>query len=264
MTANLIGKLRRGRAKVEYMKKDKKRVSQNPGYRIVSMENPLSPAAEAFRRLKVSLDFLGADEKLQVMQVCSAVQGEGKTTVLLNLGAIYAEDGKKVLFIDLDLRRPRLHRAFKIENKLGIADYLAGYAKAEEIVKHVSANIDLINCGIKAPYPTSVLGSQQLKNLVEDMRGSYDIILIDCPPVLTVTDACITSRLTDGTIFVVSASTTEKAAAKEAVSVFRQNNIRILGCVMTEVSCGLRGSFYYNNTLKYYNANYGDGGTAGN
>ena len=235
------------------MKKDKNRIAHNPDYRIVTTEDPTSPPAEAFRRLKVSLDFLSADEKLQVMQVCSAVQGEGKTTVLLNLGAVYAEDGKKVLYIDLDLRRPRLHRAFKLENKIGVADYLAGYAKADEIVKHAAPNIDLINCGMKAPHPTTALGSQLLKNLVDDMRGKYDVILIDCPPVLTVTDACIISRLTDGTIYVVSGAVTEKGAAKEAMGIFKQNNIRVLGCVMTEVTPNMRTSSYYNNRYKYNN-----------
>ena len=138
MTANLIGKLRRGRAKVEYMKKDKKRVAQNPGYRIVSMENPLSPAAEAFRRLKVSLDFLGVDEKLQVMQVCSAVQGEGKTTVLLNLGAIYAEDGKKVLFIDLDLRRP-IYRQLAAYGHMGRTDLNVTWERTDRTVELLEA-----------------------------------------------------------------------------------------------------------------------------
>ena len=229
-----------------------KRTEQNVNYRIISAEEPMSPAAESFRRLKVGLDFLSADGRIRVVQVCSSVQGEGKTTVLLNLATVYAEEGKRVLLIDLDLRRPKMHRAFRIENKKGIADYLAGYEKEEEIVKNVARNIDLVNSGREVPHPASVLGSKMLRDFVERMREKYDMILIDCPPTLLVTDACITSGMTDGTIFVVSQAITEKSAAKEAVGIFRKNNIRLLGCVMTEVSPDLNKRSYYNYHSQYY------------
>ena len=100
-------------------------VTDNPHYRIITVEEPLSIAAESYRRIKTSLEFANVDKRIQVIQVCSSMQGEGKSVTALNIAATYAEDGKKVLVVDLDFRRPKLHRSFRRENKDGITDVLA-------------------------------------------------------------------------------------------------------------------------------------------
>lgn len=221
------------------------RRNADKNYRIITEEQPVCVAAEHFRRVKVGLDFISVDRELRVLQVTSSAMSEGKTTALLNIAVTYAEDQKRILLIDLDLRRPKLHRAFKLENRNGLTDYLAGNISLEQAIKHTDKKIDLLNSGSKVPYPTTLLGSDALADLIKRLRGEYDIILLDTPPVLYVTDCCITSKLSDGSIFIVSQKMTDKSAAKEAIGVLRQNNVNLLGVVFTEVSKAKGANGYY-------------------
>ena len=233
---------------------NKHTTTDNPHYRIITVEEPLSLAAESYRRIKTSLEFANVDKQPQVVQVVSSMQGEGKSVTVLNLAATYAEDSKKVIVVDLDFRRPKLHRSFNVENKNGITDVLAGHIKLEDAIKHGDNGIDCLNRGEKAPYPTAVLGSEQMAKLFDELRKLYEYIIVDCPPILAVSDATIISRLCDGCLFVISQSKTEKNAAKESIKILRDNNVNVLGCVF----CGItsRGSNYYNSKYKYYYQNY--------
>ena len=233
---------------------NKHTTTDNPHYRIITVEEPLSLAAESYRRIKTSLEFANVDKQPQVVQVVSSMQGEGKSVTVLNLAATYAEDSKKVIVVDLDFRRPKLHRSFNVENKNGITDVLAGHIKLEEAIKHGDNGIDCLNRGEKAPYPTAVLGSEQMAKLFDELRKLYEYIIVDCPPILAVSDATIISRLCDGCLFVIYQSKTEKNAAKESIKILRDNNVNVLGCVF----CGItsKGSNYYNSKYKYYYQNY--------
>ena len=234
--------------------KDVSTSTRNPRYRIITLEDPSSIAAESYRRVKVGLEYAEVDHKVQVIQATSSIQGEGKTTILLNVAATYAEDKKKVLVIDLDWRRPKLHRAFGIENKNGIVDVLAGKIKLEEAIKHSDKiPFDCLNRGAKTPNPTALLGSKELSEIIEKLRGMYDIILVDCPPVLAVTDSILISNLCDGALFVVSQTRSDKQASKDAIKILRANSVQILGVVMGEVKT--KGNSYYKH---YYSSYYGD------
>ena len=227
---------------------------ENPHYRIITIEQPLSLAAESYRRIKTALEFADVDKHPQVIQICSSMQGEGKSVTVLNVAATYAEDSKKVLVVDLDFRRPKLHRSFRKENKDGITDVLSGHVKLEDAIIHGENGIDCLNRGTKVPYPTAILGSENMAKVFEELRKQYEYIIVDCPPILAVSDAAIVSKLCDGCLFVISQSKTEKAAARESVKILRDNNVNILGCVF----CGInskRGS-YYNSKYKYYYQNY--------
>lgn len=236
------------------MAKNKHTTTDNPNYRIITVEQPLSLAAESYRRIKTSLEFANVDKQPQVIQVCSAMQGEGKSVTVLNLAATYAEDGKKVLVVDLDFRRPKLHRSFRLENKNGITDVLAGNLKLEEAIKHGDNGIDCLNRGTKVTYPTAVLNSEAIVKVFAELRKKYEYIIVDCPPILAVSDAAIVARLCDGCLFVVSQSKTEKNAAKESVKILRDNNVTILGVVFAEITS--KNSNYYNSKYKYYYQNY--------
>ena len=235
-------------------RKNKHTTTDNPTYRVITVEQPLSLAAESYRRIKTALEFANVDKHPQVIQVCSSMQGEGKSVTVLNIAATYAEDGKKVIVVDLDFRRPKLHRSFRVENKNGITDVLSGHLKLEEAIKHGDNGIDCLNRGTKAPYPTAVLGSEQMAKVFEELRKQYEYIIVDCPPILAVSDAAIVSKLCDGCLFVISQSKTEKNAARESIKILRDNNVNILGCVF----CGItsKGSNYYNSKYKYYYQNY--------
>ena len=235
-------------------RKNKHTTVENPHYRVITIEQPLSLAAESYRRIKTSLEFANVDKRPQVFQVVSSMQGEGKSTTVLNIAATYAEDGKKVIVVDLDFRRPKLHRSFRVENKDGITDVLSGHISLKDAIKHGNHGIDCLNRGSKAPYPTVVLGSESIAKLFEELRKMYEYIVVDCPPVLAVSDATIISKLCDGCLFVISQSKTEKAAARESIKILRDNNVNLLGCVF----CGItvRGSNYYSSKYKYYYQNY--------
>ena len=236
-------------------RKNKHTTTDNPTYRVITVEEPLSLAAESYRRIKTALEFANVDKHPQVIQVCSSMQGEGKSVTVLNIAATYAEDGKKVIVVDLDFRRPKLHRSFRVENKNGVTDVLAGHLKLEEAIKHGDNGIDCLNRGEKAPYPTAVLGSENMAKLFEELRKQYEYIIVDCPPILAVSDAAIISRLCDGCLFVISQAKTEKAAAKESVKILRENGVNILGVVFDNISAK-RGNYYYSNKYKYYYQNY--------
>ena len=234
--------------------KNKHTTTENPHYRIITVEQPLSLAAESYRRIKTSLEFANVDVHPQVVQVCSSMQGEGKSITVLNIAATYAEDGKKVIVVDLDFRRPKLHRSFHQENKNGITDVLSGHIKLEKAIIHGENGIDCLNRGSKVPYPTAVLGSENINKLFEQLRKEYEYIIVDCPPILAVSDAAIISKLCDGCLFVISQSKTEKAAARESIKILRDNNVNILGCVFAGITA--RGSNYYSSKYKYYYQNY--------
>ena len=226
----------------------------NPSYRIITVEEPLSVASEAYRRIKISLEFLSVDEQLKVIQLCSSGQGEGKTLTVLNLAATYAEDGKKVIVVDLDFRRPKIHRAFRVENKNGITDVLAGNISLEEAIKHSKYNFDFLNRGTKSSYPTVLLGSEAISKLFDSLRKEYDYIIVDAPPMLPVSDALIISKLCDCCLFVISEPLTDRRAAKEAVTALRNNGVNVVGCVLTCIS--RKSNSYYNSKYKYYYQDY--------
>ena len=235
--------------------KNKHTTTDNPHYRIITVEQPLSIAAESYRRIKTSLEFASVDKHLQVIQICSSMQGEGKSVTVLNIAATYAEDSKKVIVVDLDFRRPKLHRSFRVENKNGITDVLAEHITLKEAIVHGENGIDCLNRGSKAPYPTALLGSENMEKVFEELRKEYEYIIVDCPPILAVSDAAIVSRLCDGCLFVISQSKTEKAAARESVKILRDNGVNILGVVFANISAK-RGNYYYSNKYKYYYQNY--------
>ena len=233
---------------------NKHTTTENPNYRIITIEEPLSLAAESYRRIKTSLEFANVDTHPQVIQVCSSMQGEGKSVTVLNIAATYAEDGKKVLVVDLDFRRPKLHRSFRIENKNGITDVLTGIISLDEAIKHGQNGIDCLNRGTKTPYPTAVLGSENITKVFKELRKKYEYIIVDCPPILAVSDAAIISKLCDGCLFIISQSKTERAAARESVKILRDNNVQILGCVFVGITS--KHGNYYSSKYKYYYQNY--------
>lgn len=228
----------------------------NPDYKIITQLEPNSPISEAYRRIKVSLDFSSIDETIKVIQICSSVKGEGKTTTVLNIAATYAENKKKVIVVDLDLRKPRCHRAFQIENKNGVTDVLLGEVELKDAIKHdEKIGFDLLNSGRKASNISYVIESKQLKEIIKELKNTYDVVLVDCPPVLAVSDPIIISSFCDVTIFVVSQIKSERRIAKEAVKTLKANNVNLIGCVFTEINAKHKVS---KNSNYYYNYYYGN------
>lgn len=202
---------------------------------------------EAFEKLQVNVGLAFVDKKLQVLQVTSSIQDEGKTTATVNLAYSYANRGFKVLVVDLDLRRPKLHRNFDLPNEKGIVDYAAGTCKKEDLIKHTKYGIDVIFTGSKTPYPAKVLESELIKSLLEEGKQIYDYIILDTPPVSVVVDPILVSKYVDGVLFIVRAEKTKKAVIKESLKILENAQANIIGLVLTSVK-----DKYTRYSYKYY------------
>ena len=209
---------------------NKKKVSRSKS---IIFEKPGNDyVKEAYTRLKDNVLYLAIDGKNKVLQVESSVSGEAKTSTLANLGVCLSLSGKKVCIVDLDFRKPRLHRAFHLDNVDGIAEYMLDSIDLEHLIKKTSfENCDVINRGSEISNSSVVLSSNKLQELFNLLREKYDFILVDCPPVLLVSDFIHISRLTDGVIFVCAFGMTKKSQVREAIKQLKQNNIPILGSV---------------------------------
>ena len=215
---------------------------------IITLSNPKSPEAEAYRTLRTNLQFSSVDHVLQTIVVTSANATEGKTTTICNLAVSFAQIGKKVLIIDADLRRPRLHTYLNVSNVKGLSNVLTHQATLEEAMKETVLGIQVLTCGPIPPNPSELLNSNRLKQLLVELKSQFDIILIDAPPVGAVTDASILSTLVDGTLMVVASHQTDSNQALRAMRLLNNVGARIVGTVLTKVPADRKG--YYAN--QYY------------
>lgn len=219
-------------------------IVDKPGNEIIS---------ESFNRLKDNILFFNADNKIKVIQISSSTACEGKTTVISNLAVTLAKNGLKVLLVEGDLRSPRIHHPFNLDCENGVYDYILQNKQLKDIVKHTEYGVDVVTRGDKIENPSAVIASQKFKDLIAAGREVYDYVLLDCPPVLEISDYIHTSTCTDGTIFCVAYGQTKKHNVKEAVSLLKQSNINILGSVYTMVD-HIHSKAYGNN--RYYGYYY--------
>lgn len=232
-------------------------------YEILTITQPRSAYGEAFRRLQVNLQYASVDKPYKVIQVISSKPGEGKTTTALNLAAVYAEKKKKVVVVDLDLRNPKIHRAFKlhVKDRPGVTQYILGTAKFEDIIYHGDNGIDAITRGEKISFPETSLESKALAELIEKLREIYDYVILDCPPSLIVTDSIIISRIADCQVLVAKYKQTKKAELAETVRMFRRAKGNIVGMILNGAK-KQTGSYHgrYYGYYSYSSYEYGNGG----
>lgn len=209
---------------------------------------------ESYNRLKDNILYLNVDGNVKVIQFVSSTPSEGKTITATNLAVSLVNNGKKVIFIDGDLRAPRAHRTFKAGNDIGVADYMLNDAPIENIIQHTEYGVDLISRGKKIDNSSAVIASDKFKKLISAVRALYDFVIVDCPPVLEISDYIQISTTTDGVILCVAFGITKRAQVKEAVKLLKQSNIRILGSVYTFVdSKSVKTKYSYGYG---YNHNY--------
>lgn len=189
---------------------------------------------EGYNRLKDNILYLNADGKNKVIQIESSVSAEGKTTVICNLAVSLGQTNKKVIVVDLDFRRPRTHRLFGVSKDLGVAEYILGDASIKDIAKHTKyENVDVITRGADIYNSALVLVSDKFKEFIEKLREEYDYVLLDCAPVLQISDFIHIAKVSDGVLFLVAYASTTKAQVAEAVKELRKNGANILGTVFT-------------------------------
>lgn len=211
----------------------KKKNNFEIGKIVVNEENNLLSTG-GHGRLKDNILYLNADGKNKVIQVESSVQSEGKTTAICNLAVSLGLTSKKVVLVDLDFHRPRVHRTLEIERENGIAEYMLGSLDKKDIIKKTKYNnVDVITRGAEIYNATLVLMSDKFKDLIKQLREEYDFVLLDCPPVLQVSDYIHICKISDGVLFLVAYASTTKAQVSAAIKELRNNGANILGTAFT-------------------------------
>lgn len=214
-------------------KKKQNKVIQQAARKLIAMANPKSVISEQFRTLRTNINFSAPDGELRSFVYTSASPSEGKSTVAANAAIVFAQAGKKVAFIDGDMRKPTVHYTFHMQNTAGLSNVLTKQALAEDVIKESSIpNLDVMTCGPIPPNPAELLGSNATTKLIEELKEIYDVIIFDAPPVLSVTDAQIVSNKVDGTVLVLSANNTEKDSIVKAKELLDAAQANIIGTVL--------------------------------
>jgi capsular exopolysaccharide synthesis family protein len=205
---------------------------------LVSRVEPMSSTAEAYRGLRTSVQFLGIDRPVRVMQITSPVSTEGKTTTLANLAVAFARSGQDVVVVCCDLRRPRLHQFFGLSNEIGFTSVLLGQVKLADALQEVPGEprLRVLSSGPHPPNPSELLGSTRTAELLAELSASSDIVLVDCPPVLPVTDSLVLSRLVDATLLVARADVTRLDDLTRAAELLGQVRAPLVGVVLNGVA----------------------------
>ncbi len=205
---------------------------------IASSAAPTSPAAEAYRSLRTSLQFTRQGHELRTLLVTSPAAAEGKTSTLANLGAVFAQGGERVALVSCDLRRPRLGAFFDIEEQSGLTTVLLGQQTLEQALQQVPGYdcLWVLGAGAVPPNPAELLDGPRAREIFTALRENFDLVLVDSPPVLPVTDALVLSKYADGTLLVVAAGQTRRGELQRAAERFAQAKSPVLGIVLNEVT----------------------------
>jgi capsular exopolysaccharide synthesis family protein len=218
---------------------------------LVSISEPTSSAAEAYRILRTSIQFLGLDRPVRVIQVTSPNAQEGKTTTLANLAVAFAASGLRTVAVDCDLRRPRLHEFFGLANEAGFTSVLLGNLGLSKALQPVpnQERLLVLASGPLPPNPSELLSSSRTVELLRNLAEQADIVLVDSPPSLPVTDALILAQRVDCTVIVTTAGATTRKAAARAVEMLQQVNAPLAGAVLNGID---EESAYSNYSYRYY------------
>ena len=200
---------------------------------VITMAEPKSSAAEAYKTLRTSVLFAAAQRGLETLMVTSANAQEGKSATTANLGVALAQSGKRVILVSADLRKPRLHRFFRSQNGVGLTNVLAGEKNALEVLNWVGVeNLRLLPSGPIPGNPAELLGSEAMESLLRELQDAADFVLIDAAPVLPVADAMTLTPLADAVLFVADARRTTRSTIAQARQQLDQVNARVIGTVL--------------------------------
>jgi polysaccharide biosynthesis transport protein len=205
---------------------------------VVSLARPMSPAAEAYRSLRTSVQFARQERDLRTIVVTSPAAAEGKTSTLSNLGAMFAQAGQRVVLVSCDLRKPRLGQFFGVDEGLGLTTAILGEQPVEELIQAVPGddNLWLLGSGQLPPNPAELLNGRRIQQVFSTLRQHFDLVLIDSPPVLPVTDAVVLASDADATLLVVAAGQTSRGDLQRAAEKLGQVNARVVGLVLNETT----------------------------
>jgi capsular exopolysaccharide synthesis family protein len=202
-------------------------------------ELPRTPAAEAFRKLRTNFAFLGVDRENLCCVITSPTAADGKSTVAANLAIALAQAGQRVAIVDADLRKPTLHKVFKLHQRVGTTTVLLDQADLQDALQKPGPGLPaVLVSGLLPPNPSELLGSRRMQQLVDELRVLYEVVLIDCPPLLPVTDPMVVSRFTDGILLIARAGTTTRDQAQAAKAACVKGGATMFGTVLNATQLG--------------------------
>ncbi len=204
---------------------------------IVSYTAPQCTIAEQYRMLRTNLLALNSGPPIRVLVVTSAIKSEGKTVTVLNLATVMATGSeKKVVAIDCDLRRPKIHELLGIHSQPGLSELLRGEVQAEAVLQKTKVpNLTVLPSGKLPVNPSELIGSSRMSRLLEHLKEKFDFVIFDTPPVMAVTDAGVLGAIADGVVLVVKAESTKRDIVLRAQTLLRGANARLVGCVLTNI-----------------------------
>ncbi|WP_254254283.1 CpsD/CapB family tyrosine-protein kinase [Macrococcoides canis] len=233
------------------MFKRKSKLTQLPKERkLITHLYPKSTISEQYRMIRSNIMFSGIDNEIKKLVVTSAAPSAGKSTTAANIAVAYAQAGKNVLLIDGDLRKPTVQYTFETKNVFGLSNLITDQININQAVQNTQVeNLSIMTSGPIPPNPSELLASKRFKELLSNFEEYFDMIIIDTPPVLAVTDAVIMSTLVDGTILVTNVETNNKHHLMKAKEVLQKSDANILGIVLNNVEKSSKDDYYY---YEYY------------
>jgi len=220
---------------------------------LITLHKPKSHITEAYKGLRTSILFSFPDNNPKVLLITSATPGEGKTFTSVNLAITMAQAGSKVVMIDCDMRKSRIHRLLNLKNEKGISNLLIGQCRVEDVLQDGPvSNLKIITCGHHPPNPSELLVSANLKKILEELKTRFDHIIIDSPPLVAVTDSVVISRIVDGVALVIHGGVTSKEAVVQGRDLLKNANASLLGVIINNINLGKQGNYHY----YYYSSQY--------
>lgn len=205
---------------------------------------PKSIDAEAYRSLRSNIEYSSFDDEYRAIVVTSSVPGEGKSTTSGNLALSLAQSGNKVLLVDCDMRKPSIHKKFKISNMSGTAELLLRKESFEDVANCYNENLTIITAGKIPPNPSEMLSSRAMTAFIKEMKKEFKYIILDTPPLQAVTDAQVLSTKADGVLLIVRAGSTKRDAVLNSVDLIKKVKGKVIGMVLNGVE-NKKNSYYY-------------------
>lgn len=213
--------------------------------KLIVHEDAKSPVAEAYRTLRTNIQFAKVDGELRVIMFTSAGPGEGKSTTTANTAVAMAQSGKRVIIIDCDLRKPVQHKIFGKRNR-GVTNILVEDRSVAELIQDTDIdNLQVLTSGPIPPNPSELLGSAKMREIISEAKRLADIVIIDAPPTVAVTDACVLAAKVDGIVLVLNSQAIRPEMAQKAKELLTKANGHILGVILNRVEIEEEHAYYY-------------------